>query len=64
MAWSAAFSAGRPLSAPTGLRSYAMTRAPIAAVAALRETSILFALLISVFILKEKASPGAISQAC
>jgi drug/metabolite transporter (DMT)-like permease len=40
-----------------GLALYAMTRAPIAAVAALRETSIFFALLISVFILKEKASP-------
>jgi len=39
-----------------GLALYAMTKAPIAAVAALRETSILFALLISVFILKEKAS--------
>ncbi|MBL0371368.1 EamA family transporter [Rhizobium sp. KVB221] len=40
-----------------GLALYAMTRAPIAAVAALRETSILFALLISVLILKERASP-------
>jgi drug/metabolite transporter (DMT)-like permease len=39
-----------------GLALFAMTKAPIAAVAALRETSILFALLISVFILKEKAS--------
>jgi drug/metabolite transporter (DMT)-like permease len=40
-----------------GLALYAMTRAPIAAVAALRETSILFALLISVLVLREKASP-------
>jgi len=40
-----------------GVALYAMTRAPIAAVAALRETSILFALLISVLILKERASP-------
>ncbi len=40
-----------------GLALFAMTKAPIAAVAALRETSIFFALLISVFILKEKASP-------
>ena len=39
-----------------GLALFAMTKAPIAAVAALRETSILFALLISIFILKEKAS--------
>lgn len=39
-----------------GLSLYAMTKAPIAAVAALRETSILFALLISIFVLKEIAS--------
>jgi drug/metabolite transporter (DMT)-like permease len=39
-----------------GLALWAMSRAPIALVAALRETSILFALLISIFILKEK--PG------
>ncbi len=37
-----------------------MTMAPIAAVAALRETSILFALLISVLILKEKRKPLAL----
>ena len=40
-----------------GLALYAMTRAPVAAVAALRETSIFFALIISVFIFREKASP-------
>ncbi len=39
-----------------GLALWAMTKAPIAAVAALRETAILFALLISVLVLKEKAS--------
>ncbi len=39
-----------------GLALWAMTKAPVAAVAALRETSILFALVISVVILKEKAS--------
>jgi drug/metabolite transporter (DMT)-like permease len=33
-----------------------MTKAPVATVAALRETSILFALVISVVVLKEKAS--------
>jgi drug/metabolite transporter (DMT)-like permease len=33
-----------------------MTKAPVAVVAALRETSILFAIVISVLILKEKAS--------
>ncbi len=40
-----------------GLALWAMTKAPVATVAALRETSILFALIISVVILKEKASP-------
>ena len=39
-----------------GLALWAMTKAPVATVAALRETAILFALLISVFILKETAS--------
>ncbi|WP_421362248.1 EamA family transporter [Agrobacterium rosae] len=39
-----------------GLALWAMTKAPVAVVAALRETSILFAIIISVFILKEKAS--------
>ena len=37
-----------------GLALWAMTVAPIVLIAALRETSILFALMISVFILKEK----------
>ncbi|PQZ46959.1 EamA family transporter [Ochrobactrum sp. MYb15] len=37
-----------------GLALWAMTMAPIAVVAALRETAILFGVLISVFILKEK----------
>ncbi|NLS03159.1 EamA family transporter [Rhizobium sp. P32RR-XVIII] len=40
-----------------GLALWAMTKAPVATVAALRETSILFALVISVLVLKEKASP-------
>jgi drug/metabolite transporter (DMT)-like permease len=39
-----------------GLALWAMTKAPVATVAALRETSILFALIISVVVLKEKAS--------
>ncbi|QXC51606.1 EamA family transporter [Agrobacterium salinitolerans] len=39
-----------------GLALYAMTKAPVAVVAALPETSILFALVISVVILKERAS--------
>ena len=40
-----------------GVALWAMTKAPVATVAALRETSIVFALLISVLILKEKAGP-------
>jgi drug/metabolite transporter (DMT)-like permease len=39
-----------------GIALWAMTKAPVAMVAALRETSILFAILISVFILKEVSS--------
>lgn len=38
-----------------GLALWAMTKAPVAMVAALRETSILFAIVISVLVLKEKA---------
>ena len=38
-----------------GLVLWAMTRAPVASVAALRETSILFAAAIAVFVLKERA---------
>lgn len=40
-----------------GIAIWAMTRAPIAAVAALRETSILFAMILSVALLKEKVAP-------
>ncbi len=42
---------------------WAMTKAPIAAVAALREVSILFALAISTFILREQATPRRIGAA-
>lgn len=42
---------------------WAMTVAPIALVAALRETSVLFAVLIGVFFLKEKANKGKIISA-
>jgi phosphonate utilization associated putative membrane protein len=37
-----------------GIALWAMTRAPVASVAALRETSVLFAALIGVFLLKER----------
>jgi drug/metabolite transporter (DMT)-like permease len=37
-----------------GIALWAMTRAPVASVAALRETSVLFAALIGVVLLKER----------
>lgn len=57
-----AFARANPLVAPLGglasvgsygIALWAMTRAPVAAVAALRETSILFAIAIAAFILRE-----------
>jgi drug/metabolite transporter (DMT)-like permease len=46
-----------------GLALWAMTVAPVALVAALRETSILFATAISGFVLKEKLGPARIAGA-
>jgi drug/metabolite transporter (DMT)-like permease len=46
-----------------GLALWAMTLAPVAVVAALRETSILFAAAIAVFVLKEKATPVRLAAA-
>ncbi|KQR73525.1 hypothetical protein ASG25_01735 [Rhizobium sp. Leaf384] len=47
-----------------GIALWAMTRAPVATVAALRETSILFAIVISVTVLKERISPFRIAAGC
>lgn len=47
-----------------GLALWAMTQAPLAVVAALRETSILFGALIALFVLKEKLSGIRIIAAC
>ncbi|HVL56787.1 MAG TPA: DMT family transporter [Burkholderiaceae bacterium] len=48
-----------------GIALWAMTQAPVALVAALRETSVLFAMLIGALLLKERAGPlrwaGAVS---
>jgi len=55
--WARGLFAGAGSIASYGLALWAMTKAPVATVAALRETAILFALLISVLVLKEKASP-------
>lgn len=46
-----------------GIAMWAMTKAPIASVAALRETSILFAMLISVLMLGERATRWRIAAA-
>ena len=44
-----------------GVALWAMTLAPVAMVAALRETSILFATLISALILRERVGPGRVA---
>jgi drug/metabolite transporter (DMT)-like permease len=54
--WARGLIGGAGSIASYGLALWAMTKSPVATVAALRETAILFALLISVFLLKEKAS--------
>ena len=59
--WMRGWFGGAGSLASYGVALYAMTQAPVATVAALRETSILFALLISIFVLKEKASPWRIA---
>lgn len=46
-----------------GLALWAMTHAPVAVIAALRETSILFATVIAVFVLREKLTWGRIFAA-
>lgn len=52
--WGANILAGFLSAAAYAIAMWAMTRAPVASVASLRETSILFAMLISVFALGEK----------
>lgn len=47
-----------------GLALWAMTHAPVAVIAALRETSILFATAIAALVLKEKLTPVRIAAAC
>ena len=53
----------RAMSSPNGRRVIAMTRAPVAAVAALRETSVLFAALIGALWLKEGLGPMRLAGA-
>jgi drug/metabolite transporter (DMT)-like permease len=40
-----------------GIALWAMTRAPVALVAVLRETSVIFAAVLAAFVLKEKLTP-------
>nr|WP_314547778.1 EamA family transporter [uncultured Massilia sp.] len=47
-----------------GIALWAMTRAPVAAVAALRETSILFATAIAAFVLGERVGRTRVAAAC
>jgi drug/metabolite transporter (DMT)-like permease len=57
-AWRSGLIAGALSLASYCIAIWAMTRAPIALVAALRETSVLFAMLIAVAILREPAGPA------
>lgn len=52
--WKTALAGGAGTMASYGLALWAMTRAPIAVVAALRETSIVFAMLIAACLLRER----------
>lgn len=47
-----------------GVVLWAMTHAPVAVVAALRETSILFATVIAALFLRERMGPGRVAAAC
>lgn len=61
--WKAATIGGLGTIGSYTLALWAMTMAPIAVVAALRETAILFGVLISALILHEKVSPGRYAAA-
>jgi len=62
--WKACGAGGLGSAASYGLALWAMTRAPVAVVSALRETSILFATGISAFVLREHVSRTRIMAAC
>jgi drug/metabolite transporter (DMT)-like permease len=47
-----------------GIALWAMTHAPVAAIAALRETSILFATGIAAFVLREAVGRARVAAAC
>jgi drug/metabolite transporter (DMT)-like permease len=62
--WRLGIAGGIGTAASYGLALWAMTVAPIAVVAALRETSILFAILIAGFVLREPIGPRRVISAC
>jgi drug/metabolite transporter (DMT)-like permease len=62
--WRAGLAGGAGSTASYGLALWAMTVAPIAVVAALRETSILFATLIAGVVLRERIGPRRVVSAC
>lgn len=62
-AWRSGLAAGAMSLASYWIAIWAFTKAPIALVAALRETSVLFALLIAVVFLKERAGPSRMMAA-
>jgi drug/metabolite transporter (DMT)-like permease len=62
--WQLGVAGGIGTTASYGLALWAMTVAPIAVVAALRETSILFATVIAALVLKEHIAPRRVVSAC
>jgi len=62
--WRSGLVGGAGTAASYGIVLWAMTAAPVAIVAALRETSILFATILSAVILKERLTPARIAAAC
>lgn len=62
--WPLGVSGGLATTLSYGLALWAMTLAPIAVVASLRETSILFGTLIAGLLLKERIGPVRIASAC
>jgi drug/metabolite transporter (DMT)-like permease len=62
-AWRGGVAAGAMSLGSYWIAIWAFTQAPLALVAALRETSVLFALLIAFFLLKERIGPWRVSAA-
>jgi drug/metabolite transporter (DMT)-like permease len=62
--WRAGLVGGAGALGSYGIALWAMTLAPVALVAALRETAILFGAAISAFVLRERVGPVRIAAAC